>query len=171
MTRVLLVSTHRSSFMKLLWGHYSLMWYSCSNKAQFHDHFHRKEQIFILWLVQRPLADRPHHPICIFSFRTTDRLNRKLEMQNEVTIEEGEMEKKIESKVLVNPFSPKCSSSSVAWQKSTFFIKCTYFCIYRQRTLHCSRGTTHDNVWRYKGHLFLILMMEKEWMNLRLKLT
>ena len=109
-------------------------------------------------------------PICIF-FRSTDRLNRKLEMQNEVTIEEGEMEKKIESKVLVNPFSPKCSSSSVAWQKSTFFIKCTYFCIYRQRTLHCSRGTTHDNVWRYKGHLFLILMMEKEWMNLRLKLT
>ena len=51
-------------------------------------------------------------PICIF-FRSTDRLNRKLEMQNEVTIEEeGEMEKKIESKVLVNPFSPKCSSSS-----------------------------------------------------------
>ena len=53
-------------------------------------------------------------PICIF-FRSTDRLNRKLEMQNEVTIEEeGEMEKKIESNPMVNTWdsrlSPKCSS-------------------------------------------------------------
>ena len=51
----------------------------------------------------------------MYFFPFKDRLNRELEMQNEVTIEEeGEMEKKIESNPMVNTWdsrlSPKCSS-------------------------------------------------------------
>ena len=51
----------------------------------------------------------------MYFFLFKDRLNRELEMQNEVTIEEeGEMERKIESNPMVNTWdsrlSPKCSS-------------------------------------------------------------
>ena len=52
----------------------------------------------------------------MYFFPFKDRLNRELEMQNEVTIEEeeGEMENKIESNPMVNTWdsrlSPKCSS-------------------------------------------------------------
>ena len=72
----------------------------------------------------------------MYFFPFKDRLNRELEMQNEVTIEEeeGEMENKIES----NTFG-----TQVLHDRSQHFSS-SALCIDRQRILHYSRGTVHN---------------------------
>ena len=73
----------------------------------------------------------------MYFFPFKDRLNRELEMQNEVTIEEEE--NKIES----NTFGTQVQSAAVLHDRSQHFSS-SALCIDRQRILHYSRGTVHN---------------------------
>ena len=77
----------------------------------------------------------------MYFFPFKDRLNRELEMQNEVKIEEeeGQMENKIES----NTFGTQVQSAAVLHDRSQHFSS-RALCIDRQRILHYSRGTVHN---------------------------